>query len=347
MHIYHWVTKMKKYLKLLLLLLMLSLGGLLIVKPQICQKNVAEAIIICGKILIPSLFPFGVCMLYILNSGILGFQSSKFSPILIVILFFSLIGGYPMGSKLINEAVKNGCISPKDGRKMLNYCVNGGPAFIMSAVGCGLLSSKKAGYILLLSHILASIIIFSFSGKISIKNTSPKQRLSPADNFVLSASESASAIISICGFVILFSVITGYIDYFSDFYPILRPLIFLTEVTTAVTKTKNIILISFLLGFSGLCVWCQVLSVGKNIGINIVSFAAFRFLHGILSSFFTFILLKIFPITLQVFSNGVEFTAKPYVSSEVLGISLLVMASVFIISLCSRDKNTKILEEII
>ena len=336
------MKKTFKAIKILPSVLVLMLGILLILNPVTCRENVAKAIIICGRVLIPSLFPFGVCVLFILKSDAV----KRINPLLLIFIF-SLLGGYPMGAKLINEEVLSKRLDRENAEKMLNCCVNAGPAFIVSAVGAGVLKSQKIGYVLLVSHILASLVICLIWGPITQNKTEKREYISPVDNFVISASDSAKAVMSICWFVILFSVLTGYLEVYSPRFPILKPLIFLTEITVAVTKTKNIVLISFLLGFSGFCIWAQVLSVGKDIKINIMKFAFFRLIHGTLSAVFTYITLKIIPLEIPVFSNGVNFSFKPFVSSAALGISLLVLGIVFVISLSNTRENRKILEEFI
>lgn len=345
----------KKINNAFLLFLVIILGALLIINPKICEKSVAYSIVLCARVLIPSLFPFGVCMLYIMKSGItekLNFiypftRLLKLTPMAFIIMVMSMLGGYPIGAKLINEAVLQGTIAEKDAKRLINFCVNAGPGFIVSAVGVGLLKNQKIGYVFLASHITASLLICIFSKGVRTSEKKSFRNLSPTENFVTSAGESASTILSICGFVILFGVITAYIEHYSQQLPFLKPLIYIAEITTAITKTDNIYLISFLLGFSGLCIWCQVLCVGKNIKINLLSFALHRILHGLLSSGITYILVKLFKISQPTFSNSAEFTPFLFVSGTALGVSLLILGLIFIISLSSKQKNAKILEEFI
>lgn len=338
--------------------LVIIFAVLLILKPEICKNAIELSIVLCSRVLIPSLFPFSVCVLFIIKSGIL--NKLKFlSPLTekifglpiqcFSIMLLSMLGGYPIGAKLINDAVSDGQLTERDSNKMLNFCINAGPAFIVAAVGNGILHSKKLGYILLLAHIMSSFIIcifYRFIGKKSYFFTEPvAKKISPADNFVLSASEAASVTINICSFVILFSAITSYIEHFSKTFPLLKPILYLTEVTLAVTKTHNIYLISFLLGFAGFCIWCQILSVGKNIKINFIPFSLFRIIHGALSCGITAVILKIWKITLPTFSNDLNFSHSTSVSGISLSIALLIMGIIFIISISNRRENIKILEE--
>lgn len=347
---------MNRVSSFLMCVLFLSLGALLIFKPEICKNSVANAIILCGQVLIPSLFPFSVCVLFLMNSKI--FEKLEFlSPITLkifglsfypfVILIFSMLGGYPIGAKLLNEAVENEILTQKQAKKMLCFCVNAGPAFIVSAVGSGILKNSKIGFVLLLSHILSSLLICRFFGNINITSKKTDTYLSLADNFVLSASSSANAMTGICSYVILFSVINGYIEHFSEKIHFLKPIMYITEVTKAVTKTHNVYMISFLLAFSGICIWCQILSVTKAIKINIFKFALFRIIHGVLSSLITYLSLKIYPLETETFSNISNFSKKAFISGKALGISLFILGIVFIISLSNRQNRTKILEEMV
>ncbi len=358
MHIHLWVTIMilsKKINKIVVLSLVVILGVFLIINPSICEESVKNSILLCSRVLIPSLFPFGVCMLYIVKSGMiekLNFlhpvtQTLRLTPFTFAIMLMSMLGGYPIGAHLIDKAVSQGSLDKKNARRLLNFCVNAGPGFIVSAVGVGLMKNQKIGYILLAAHITATLLLCITSKGVESYNKKNVLNLTPAENFVVSASESANAMINICTFVILFGVITSYIEHYSQELKFLKPLIFVCEITNAITKTNNIYLISFLLGFSGICIWCQIFSVGKNIGIKFLPFILYRISHGILSSGITYILIKIFKITQPTYSNHQKFTSDAFISSTTLGVSLLILGLTFIISLTGKQKNIKILEEFI
>ena len=345
-----------RFFSLLGCILFLSFAVLLILKPEICKSSISMAILLCGQVIIPSLFPFGVCVLFLMKSGIC--EKLEFlSPVTIkifgvstypfIILIFSMLGGYPIGAKLLNEAVKTNSLTEKQAEKMLCYCVNAGPAFIISAVGSGILNNSKIGYVLLISHIASSFLICRFNGKITAHQQKARIYLSTSENFVSSVSSSANAVTSICFYVILFSSITAYIEYFSKNLPILEPVTYITEITSAVTKTNNIYIISFLLAFAGICIWCQIFSVAKKIKINFLKFAFFRVLHALLSALITYLILRIHPLDIDTFSNVSDFSSKIFVSGKALGISLFILGIVFVIALSNRQNKTKILEEIV
>lgn len=324
---------------------------LIIIKPNTARQGAVEGILLCGRVIIPSLFPFTVCILFIMKSlsGDYASEVSKKEKILIVI--FSSIGGYPIGAKLLNEGVKNKKISAKDASLMLNYCVNAGPAFIIGAVGNGILNSKELGYILFVSHISASFLLSLFFAKRgSAKENSYRNKISPQnpiDTFVCSVSDASLSVLSICSFVILFSVISAYCQFFSSFNTAFKYFSLFLEITTGIQKTQNIYLISFLLGFGGLCIWCQIFSIGRLVGIKLWFFALFRILHGLFSSALTVLLIKLFGISLPCFSNSVNFSGNIFYSTPALSVSLISLGLILAISLFSKKYTGNPIDDIV
>lgn len=330
---------------------------ILILKPELCTKGAAKGLLLAGRVIIPSLFPFTACVLFIMKSGgteLFGFAAPftkkvfHISPELFSIMLLSLIGGYPVGAKLLNEAVKSGRLSPKNAGIMLNYCVNAGPAFVVLAVGEGIIGSKSVGYIMLAAHIISSLILSVFFG-LFIKDDKEKsivkaEDLGSADNFVASVSESAAAVFSVCAYVVFFSTVTKYISFYTDKISLLKYILPLLEVTNAVSKTKNIIIISFLLGFAGISIWCQIISVGRLIKLNLGVFALSRIVHGLFSSVLCALLLKIFGIA--VFTSA-QIRYSPAYGGAALTLSMASMVIILLISLFSEKRTGNILKDIV
>ena len=342
--------------KVLSLLIASAFIFLVITNPKICTAGAAKGLILSGRVIIPSLFPFTACVLFIMKSGgldlldfispftkkIFHLSSEQFS-----LMLLSFIGGYPVGAKLLNESVRSGRLSKENAGIMLNYCVNAGPAFIILAVGSEILGSKKIGYILLSAHLIASLIL-SLILSLRIKNNcvllKAKDNFDVADNFVSSVSEAASSVFSVCAYVILFSTVNEYLNHFCEKIPVLKSISSLLEVTNAVTNINNIIIIAFLLGFSGISVWCQILSVGKLIKINFPLFVLSRIAHGALSALICAILLKLFGIAVKT-SAGIKYAAN--YDGTTLSISMLSMVIVLIISLFSEKRTGNIFKDIV
>ena len=314
---------------------------LMVINPTVCKDGAVYGLLLSSNVIIPSIFPFSVFVLFVLKCSFLGY--SRFSLFLL-----SLIGGYPIGAKVLNSAAELKKIDKTTAETMLNYCVNAGPAFIILAVGSGILESKELGYILFFSHISASFVLFLLSRKPKITKTpSAKTDYGIIENFVLSVSESASAVISICSFVVIFSVILNYLNFYSKNFSVLKNFGFLLEVTNAVTYNKNLIFISFILGFGGFCVWFQVLSQVKSFKTNYIKFALFRILHGVLSGSFTLLLIKVLKIKVPTFSNGIAANYTFSATTPAAAISLIIMGIIFVISVYGKNNAGNLLEDLV
>ena len=349
---------MKKFINTILIMIFIVLGILIIIKYDICKNAVLKGIMLCSNVIIPSLFPFTVCVMFLINSNaltkipflnILGkpfrLNSEEFSVFLL-----STIGGYPIGSKMISRLYESGKVTLKKAQIMTCFCINAGPAFIISVVGKSILHNQKIGIILFFSHIISSFIMAFLFGK-KLKDTNKTRiketYLSPVDNFVLSTSQAARAILNICFYIIFFTVITEYLTSFSASFPFLKYITFFLEVTIGVSNLKNVYAISFILGFAGICILFQVLSISRKYKPSIVYLVFSRVLHGIISVFFTFIFVKIFGIEKQVFSNDVSFLKKQYFGPISISISVAVLVLFFLLNITSKKYSGNIAEDLL
>lgn len=355
------MLKRKSIFKIAVFLLSMTAITLMLIFPDICKSGVSRGMLICGNVIIPAIFPFMVCILLIIKTE-LSVKNKFFSKILYVVfgqnfdLFkvfvFSMIGGYPIGAKLINELCSQGKIDLKTANIMQMYCVNAGPAFIISAIGNGIFKSTTIGVILFAAHISASALIAIFTRKFIQKifnniKIDRKNKYTFSENFVLSTADAASSVMCICTYVILFSVLNSYIVYFFEDIPILKNIIYFTEVTSGVTYTNNVVFVSFLLGFAGISIWCQIFSLSDKAKVNFKLFILGRLLHGSISSVITLIILKIFKVAKTTVSNNTLSSSKLFYDNIYLSISLTIMLIVLCIYIYSKNYSRKIIEDMI
>ena len=160
---------MKKIKNAIILLTVITITVSIFAFSNQVKNGIVQGLITCANIIIPSLFPFAVISIFLTNSGLIFFLSKPLNKISncifkmngyeFCIFILSLIGGYPIGATLLNQAVENKRISDNRSKLLINFCVNAGPAFIVLAVGDGIYHSKTIGLLLLCSHILASLIL--------------------------------------------------------------------------------------------------------------------------------------------------------------------------------------------
>ncbi|MBR3908445.1 MAG: hypothetical protein IKJ50_01855, partial [Clostridia bacterium] len=62
---------MKRCFSFFSVFIVLLLVAAILYNPKICISAAAQDLILCGKVIIPSLFPFTFCVLFILKSGAL------------------------------------------------------------------------------------------------------------------------------------------------------------------------------------------------------------------------------------------------------------------------------------
>lgn len=300
-----------------------------------------NGILLWANSVLPTLFPFFIAteLLYRTNFvNVLGKLFTKFMrPIFnipgesAIAVILGNISGYPMGAKLACNLKENKICTKVEAERIIAFTNNSGPLFILGTIGVSMFYSKEIGILLLITHFLASLtvgIIFRNWKKnqdiVSEKylKISKKESIISISNLgeILgdSIKNSINLIVTIGGFIVLFSVIisicnqTHIFDSFSNFLNIFglpkeySKSIFsgLLELTNGLKissslQTKNlstnIIISSFILGFGGLSVLLQVYSVISKHGISIKPYFYGKILQAFISAFYTFIALQAFP----------------------------------------------------
>lgn len=195
--------------------------AVLIADTQTAVTGAADGIELCIKVIIPSLFPFLFVTTY-LNSVLPALQIPGIRTLgrLLHIptgseslLVLGLIGGYPVGAKMIGDAFLQNRIDQRTGRILLGYCNNAGPAFIFGVAGT-LFSFVLAPISLWLIHVLSAIITGFLLPRPNMHFMHNKEHTA------ISASEALQKAISVCtsisGWVIIFRIIMAYLTVYLD-----------------------------------------------------------------------------------------------------------------------------------
>ncbi len=198
----------------------LILCFVLIAFPDGALRGAGIGLEICLRSVVPSLLPFMLLSSMALNSG----GGERIGRILAVFLkplglnkassvcfITGLLGGYPCGGKAVGQMVKNGSVSKADGAKMLAFCNNSGPLFIIGAVGTAVYNSAHTGILLYGCHVFgAAVSAFIFGGKIQSggdvrRNT---EKIPIGALMGNAAKDGGEAILSVCAVIITFSALT-------------------------------------------------------------------------------------------------------------------------------------------
>lgn len=198
----------------------------LIVFPEAAASGVKTGLDICIDKILPSLLPFFIASSLLTNLGITAYIGKFLSPLSSRLFHVSgaggsafimgLTGGYPLGAGYIAELYKNRQIERNEAEKLLIFCNNSGPAFIIGACGVGVFKSSAVGIFLYTVHIIAALFGgITFSGK-SENTASHHEAVLPdmgfADAFTASVKSSVNALINVCGFILAFSVLVSMFD---------------------------------------------------------------------------------------------------------------------------------------
>ena len=290
-----------------------------------------------AKNVLPTLFPFFVATELLCQTNftyILGKLLNRLiKPIFnlpgesVIAIILGTISGYPIGAKVVCNLKNQKIITKIEAERLIAFTNNSGPLFILGTVGITLFHNKHLGIILLISHIFSSLTVgylFRFWKRnkldVNFREIHFNSKLSPikiseiGEILCNAIKKSISSILSVGGFIVLFSVIlsilenSGILDIINMFlYQLgiskeISSAIFtgIIEVTNGVNlsssiytslPTLSILLTSFLLGFGGISVLLQVYSIISKENISVKPYILGKLLQGFLSILFTFILL--------------------------------------------------------
>lgn len=255
-----------------------------------------EALEMCASLLIPSLFPFFVLSGYLNRLGLPGLLGRLLAPFAVRLFGVSgagasafvmgLLGGYPTGAAYIADMERSGSITAREAERLLAFCNNSGPAFIVGAVGIGGFGSVRYGLILYGIHVFSAFVTgLVFRGKHPCREIQDVQldTVDPALALVEAVRQAVASILSVCGFAVCFSVLLRVLDANGalsllcgagaarfDFEPSFIRAMFtgLLELGSGAAALRGLspspasfALAAFLLGWGGLSVQFQTLAV--------------------------------------------------------------------------------------
>lgn len=327
------------------------------------SSGVREGIRTSIDLLIPSLFVFLIASNLLMRSKAgelvarpFGFLSRFFriplQNVLIVVL--SLLGGYPVGAKLLGDAVRQKRLSPDEASRMLCYCVNCGPAFLITGVGGAVFGEIKLGFLLYLSQIIACLIVGRANAHGIPRQNSGKHTPYPASGssgaaecFVGSVTDAIRSMAVICGFVVAFSAFLPFFSLLAEqvnptFACLLRGVL---EVTTGCSQLANpnipnrLLFAAGFTAFGGICVLLQVAAMLSGTGVRLLRFLKYRLLYTAVSVLSVWGMLQFLPDTAQSLSVNRELPKRLYSVSPAAAFFLILLS---VMLLFFRQKGGKI-----
>ncbi len=332
----------------------MGVSVLLLFQSENLSEGIRRGLFICSYSVIPSLFPFMAVSVFICKSSVGEFFGRAFSPLAgalkipkgaVSALLASVIGGYPAGAKCINDLVLRGGIPPKTAAFMLCYCVNAGPAFLISAVGVGVFGNIKIGVLIFFAQILSAVLTAAatvfFLKKPPQNSESVSFEGSAAAVLVESVISAAESCFRMCAFIVIsFGVLeTFFAIGAAPENPILRALLTgFFEVTSGVFSCEEIggfnavIIAGAVASFSGISVILQVAAVTAESKISLAPFIISRFVHAMLTASILKVIFSFCGDSVSVFSVESGKVEAALSASAPAVVSLLCMASLFLLS---------------
>lgn len=319
----------------LLYALLLLITLILIINPQKSVIYAQNGLMLCNSVIIPSLFPFFVCSGLLIYSGFCEILSKLMQPVMKPLFningsgsaafVLGIISGYPLGALTACQLYEKSYLSKTETERLLAFCNNSGPLFILGAVGASLYHNPKIGVILYLSHILSAFlvgVIFRLY-KRNDYNAPPAalktQNEFSGEIFSVVLLNSIQSILTVCGAVVFFSAISGvFIDNLPLSQNIRSVVLGIFEFATGVDAIsrlpaslfEKLILSAGVVGFAGFCVHIQVMGIVTKYQLSMIPYIIGKVMQGILSMLFTFLTLRFYPSAIQVFSNAADISAS-------------------------------------
>ncbi len=300
--------------------------------------GIRDGLMLCAQVVIPSLFPFMVMSEFATRSGAADLLLKPLAKLLAPLLrlprqacssvLLSFFSGYPTGASLVARLLESKVVDAVTAARMMTYCVNAGPAMILFAVSGCMLGSARVGWVLLASHLAASLLIGIVTARFAAlpqgAATKTVQNENGADAFVNGTAAACRQMLTICGFVALFSSIMSVLPEKAAFlYPLL-------EVTKGcewlALSGYGAPVIAAALGFGGVSVMFQVLSMAKGC-VSFVRLLLSRLCHAGLSAALCTFLIRLFPASIEAASNGVAVLAEYHATMIPCTLAMLLTAS--------------------
>lgn len=314
----------------------------LILWPEQAMEAMRDGIALCGNVILPSLFPFFVLSSLVVELGMSQYLGRLLEPVMAPLfrvngscataLALGFVGGYPVGARTAIQIYENGQCSRTEAERMLAFCNNSGPAFILGVVGAGVFGSGTVGLLLYLTHLLASLLVgvlFRFykpqEGPQTRRSRGPQfQAASFPKAFTQSITGAMQSTLNICAFILFFTVFlrilahAGILKLLGGLLSALlaplgmdqtwaeRLLTGLVEVSSGVSSltegamSGRLSMAAFMLGWAGVSVHCQVLAFLGDSGLSVQTYVAGKLLHGGLSALLANLIFRALPLSSPV-----------------------------------------------
>ncbi len=326
------------------------------------------ALTLCAKTIIPSLFPFVIISELIVHSGLGDFVGKIFSkpfnklfgisPSSVCAVILGALCGFPIGTKIVLSLLDSGSIDKHEAEHLISFCNNPSSSFLINIIGISLYSNYFVG-ILFYCVTLTNSALIGMAQNFSAPNRTKKamfpSRIGKQNKsiFTNAVSSAIPGILSICSYIIFFSVIMGCIEnvlshfQFSKLFSVC--IYGLIELTGGVTQSASLgnnlsglCITAFFIGWSGLSIHCQMLSLCQGYGLNLKKYFISKIILGIANSLSIAIIYYIKPSLFYPNKNTVSTIYFPSLRSIWSDLCIVLFLSAIVIYIFRKKHKSTI-----
>lgn len=289
---------------------LLGVMALLLVRSAVAGEAVRRGLTLCARSVIPALFPYFVVSGLFTSLGFAEGVGRRLAPVTEHLfgvggagasaLFLGLLGGYPVGGRTAGQLYRAGRLEKDEAQRLLAFCNNAGPSFILGVVGLGCFQSLRAGVLLYVIHALSAVLVGVLQKKKGRPRRSAPRPLSPPEKilpaFIRSVQDSAGAMVRICGFVVFALVVQALLAELTGItHPAALGFIELTGgVVRLGSSPSDFVWAATLLGWGGLSVHGQTAAVLAGTGLRMDRYFLGKLLQAAVSAVLAYMTVRFF-----------------------------------------------------
>lgn len=283
----------------------LGLGALLLMRPKLAAEAVRQGFSLCAGSVLPAMFPF-----FVLSSAFLGCGGADAATRVLgrlmgrlfgvsgtggAAFFLGLVGGYPLGARCVGELVRSGDISREEAERLLGFCSNCGPAFILQVVGLGVFGSLGAGVKLWVIHGIAAVAcgVLVRGKRVNFPRKAVVSPPKPAAKVLVDAVVSGGmTCVQVTAFISFFLVLLQlWVALTGVDAPVVLGFFEMTNGVLALGRSRgDFALAAALLGWGGWCVHAQTMAVLSGCGVSMRCYFRGKIMQAVISAVLAWIL---------------------------------------------------------
>lgn len=346
------MTKTPAYNGYLSVLAVLSAAILLLFRAEDAEEAAVGALKLCASVIIPSLFPYMVISGLIVTLGAAQILGRPLSPLCSRLfrlpgeasgaILLGALCGFPIGGQVACRLYDEGRLTRSQTERLIAIANNTGPAFVIEVIGAHYWGSRGLGVTVYLAQILSALLIGAVYTRlrpnpepirVATVKPRPVRKKDVLTKLSESVSNSAIAVLIVCGFIVFFAVFLSLISHLLQridaqwLLPFLGAALEFTggaAFSAEMGDVAGAFLTGFAVGWSGLSVFAQCKVFTAPAGIRLLPAAVCKAIQGVLTGAAAALYTAFFFTPSVTASSCVPLTDTP---------TYLVMGEVFLLIL--------------